>query len=416
MHNNRKSAPALAAPKKALRFRTALRLDYLLLTVSIAFVIGMLVSHRLWSNLGHTFPCAGVFGNLPGSLSSLDLLLWILLLISLVLAVLRKGSHRFLAPGFAVGCTALLITLDQTRLQPWVYQYSIMLAVLACRKPNTSDGKDMDATLAACQLVLISAYFWSGLQKLNWSFGHEVLPQMLAESGFNVPTALARYLPAAGVIAAMCESMIGIGLSILKSRPVAVLLALILHCTILISLISARHNSVVWPWNFGMMAMVLLLFWRCETPLFCGRLLRVHGSTGGELALKAVFVLCGFAPALSFAGLWDQYLSAALYTGASPVGVVEVSERVRDHLPRSAREHVFTASHGQLIVPFYEWAMADLNVPPYPEPRVFRRLALSVCKYADDPETVELIVKERPSLIDGSYHVFRADCSQLVGP
>ncbi|HKV42701.1 MAG TPA: hypothetical protein VJX67_26105, partial [Blastocatellia bacterium] len=69
-----------------------------------------------------------------------------------------------------------------------------------------------------------------------------------------------------------------------------------------------------------------------------------------------------------------------------------------------------------LILPFHEWAIAELNVPPYPEPRIFKRLATSVCKYADDPKEVELIMKERPSLVDGTYRVFRADCSELSAP
>ncbi len=49
------------------------------------------------------------------------------------------------------------------------------------------------------------------------------------------------------------------------------------------------------------------------------------------------------------------------------------------------------------MLPLYEWSMTELNVPPYPEARVYRRLARRLCRYAEDPRELELIVKETPA-------------------
>jgi hypothetical protein len=57
--------------------------------------------------------------------------------------------------------------------------------------------------------------------------------------------------------------------------------------------------------------------------------------------------------------------------------------------------------------------MVELNVPPYPEPRVYRHLTRHVCKLAEDKSEVELVMKERPAILDGSYQVTRMSCAQL---
>jgi hypothetical protein len=57
--------------------------------------------------------------------------------------------------------------------------------------------------------------------------------------------------------------------------------------------------------------------------------------------------------------------------------------------------------------------MTELNVPPYPELRVYKQVTREICKLAKDKNLVQLIVKERPAILDGSYNVIRLKCSQL---
>src|SRR5262249_22211025 len=159
-------------------------------------------------------------------------------------------------------------------------------------------------------------YFWSGVQKLNWSFCHEVVPSLLEPHLGRLP-----YLPAIGIGIAISEALIGIGLLIQRTRQIAVISAICMHSLILVSLISARQNCIIWPWNISMMIMVPLLFWRIGINGLKALLDFGRSGFAGHFA-KVVLILCGLLPAFSFIGLWDMYLSAALYSGNTPVAVV----------------------------------------------------------------------------------------------
>lgn len=106
-------------------------------------------------------------------------------------------------------------------------------------------------------------------------------------------------------------------------------------------------------------------------------------------------------------------LSVALYSGNTPVAVVRINEVVFEKLPLKAGQSVFHTNNGELILPLFEWAMADLSVPAYPEPRVFRQAARRVCELTENKHSVELIIKERPAIFDGRYEVTRIDCARL---
>lgn len=391
----------------------ASRLVYLRITLAAAYVSGILLSLRLWFGVGRSFPRLPLVNGVPAFYSSAEYLLSILVLAALVLSVFSR-LRRY--PVAVVVLAALLVLFDLTRLQPWVYQYVLMLGVLACLKPTEANSDETEVTspiLAANQLIVAFLYFWSGTQKLNWTFRHEVLPRLLESTGIHLPAAFLSYLPAVGVAIAGGEALIGLALMIRRTRRTAVVFAVGLHFMVLILLLVARRNSVVWPWNLAMITMVVLLFWRYDLSLASKEIWRWRVPNLASHLPQAAVLICGLVPALSFVGWWDIYLSGALYSGNTPVAVVRITDRVREQLPIVAQQQIFKTGRGELMLPFYEWSLADLNVPPYPEVRAYRQLARRLCAYADDQAEIELIVKERPSLIDGSYRVNRFGCPDL---
>ena len=42
-----------------------------------------------------------------------------------------------------------------------------------------------------------------------------------------------------------------------------------------------------------------------------------------------------------------------------------------------------------------EWSYAELNVPPYPEPRVYKSVARAICRHAGEPGEVVLLIRGR---------------------
>ena len=368
------------------------RLRWLRIVVPVAFICGMLMSPHLWFDLGRSFPRAPIVTSLT---LRQDFVISIALVVTLILSAIKR---RYLAA--SVVLTIVLVFLDQTRLQPWVYQYVVMLALLGFVLPEAVNTK---AVLAANQIVVAALYFWSGLQKLSWTFVHEVAPTLFESAGIHLSS---KYLTTIAVAIAIGEALIGVGLLLRRTRRIAVVLACLMHAIILTTLIVSRLNTVVWPWNVAMMAITVILFWRNnETPF------------GGRTYLpKAAMLICGLLPALSFIGAWDLYLSGALYSGKSPVGVMRISESLRDRLPATARGITFRTNRGELMLPFYEWSLAELNVPPYPEIRVYRQLARQLCALDVDVQANALIVKGRPAVSDGSYTVTLTTCSDLLSP
>lgn len=385
------------------------RLRYLRVVVAVAFVCGILISPRLWFGVGRSFPRAPMFASWSGFLSAHDYLLSILLLIALVLSGISKRPRLYLFSATAL--TLVLALLDQTRLQPWVYQYAIMLMLLAFTRDAKTGTKVVAPIFVANQLVVSALYFWSGAQKLSWSFVYEVAPALLESAGIHLQPS---YLPLVAIAVAVCEMIIGLGFLIPRTRRASVSLALITHLIVLSIFIATGRNSVVWPWNICMMAIIVLLFWGCNESPFAYVLRNWRDSNPVRQLPRAVVVICGLLPALSFAGWWDLNLSWSLYSGRTPIAVMHIDENMRERLSMKAREKLFATSRGEVMLPFYEWSLSELNVPPYPEVRVYRQLARQICVLADDKQASELIVRERPALSDGTYKVMRTNCLDLL--
>ena len=110
-------------------------------------------------------------------------------------------------------------------------------------------------------MVVASTYLWSGLQKFNVSFATSVFPFIIEPL---LPPSARPFAQHGAVLIPVVEAAIGVGLLLPKFRNVSVLLGLVMHLGILASIGPWGHNwnTVVWPWNFAMMALLVALFWR----------------------------------------------------------------------------------------------------------------------------------------------------------
>ncbi len=163
---------------------------------------------------------------------------------------------------------------------------------------------------------------------------------------------------------------------------------------------------MVWPWNLAMSLFVLTLFWQDEdTP--ATSILKPIGAVQ-TLAL----ILFAVMPAFSLIGIWDSYLSSALYSGATYQGVVLVSSAVIERLPASVHPHVWQESK-PFFLDINRWAYGELNVPVYPEPRIYRKVAEQVCQYADSSPEIKLMILDQPNLLTGQRKREYFDCEHL---
>jgi hypothetical protein len=307
---------------------------------------------------------------------------------------------------WAAAATVLALVLaveDQSRWQPWFYQYVAMVAALAI-------ARDPGDTLAAWRVVLVGLYLWSGIQKLNVTFMTRLFPWLVEPVAGVMPAGARQILMAGWMVVPMTEIALALGLLVPRLRNAAVVAAIATHVVVLglLGPLALGTNAVIWPWNAAMAALVALLFWSAHDPSALDTV--VPRRIGSHAVMLALFVAL---PALSFAGHWDSYLSGELYSGNLKVGALSITDPVAARLPDAARRHVVSDRAGANMLDLYEWSMGELSVPSYPEDRVFHAAARDVCRLADSPGDVVLVVFGRPGVLTGRREISRNDCAAL---
>ncbi len=187
---------------------------------------------------------------------------------------------------------------------------------------------------------------------------------------------------------------IGIGLLFARTRTFAIMLALAMCAFVLWTLGPLGHNwdNIVWPWNITLVLSVVILFAKVRTnPIRDIFLVRKH------VPQKALLALVGVLPLLYFFNVWDAYLSWSLYSGTTNIATIYMSDDVKAQLPDAIQQFVKIDNRNRNFLPIVDLAFAELNVPPYPEPRIFKSVARKFCDAANDPREVLLVMRGRLS-------------------
>ena len=390
-----------------LEFGPTSRILWLRAVLATAFLCGFLLSWKLWI-ASRSYPLTPVSDSLPTIHFPFDYIVFIALLILLPAIMISSRSRRYIL--VFVVLAALLSLWDQSRWQPWFYQYLFMLAALGCYSLKDSDPKKQDAALNVCRLIVASTYFWSGLQKINASFLDGVFPWLVEPLSRVLPEAFTTLSRPIGIAVSLLETGIGVGLLTTRLRNPSIALAIAMHTLILFLIGPLGHNwnSVVWPWNISMQMFVLILFWRVKT-----------GSLKDVTEMRTfpfngvIIVLFGVMPLFSFLGLWDSYLSAALYSGNTTVAGVYMSDSVRRSLPTEVQRYVWKSADDKYWLDILGWSLGELNVPPYPEKRIYKNIARRICTHAQEPSEVILEIQESSRWLSGIPAIRRHACSDL---
>ncbi len=383
------------------------RIYWLKVVLSLACISGFLLSKKLWLT-SRTYPLTPVSEILPSIPFPLDYVLFVLMLVLLGAIMISARPRKYIVTFVVI--SGLLSLGDQSRWQPWFYQYLFMFAALGFYSWKAADAHAQGPILNVCRLIVVSIYFWSGLQKVNVDFVGGVFPWMVEPLAGLLPPGL-RIVPLSlGVAVPFLEMGIGTGLLVGRFRRVAVGFALAMHTLILICIgpLGYNWNSVVWPWNVAMALFVFILFWK-EKGLHLGEIATIRKSLFHTL----VFVLFGIMPAFSLFDLWDSYLSSALYSGNTAESVVYVSDSVIARLPTEIQVLIRGHSEARNVLSISRWSFKELNVPPYPEHRIFKNVARTICTHAGNTAEVILSIQERPHWLTGVRATTRYECSNL---
>ncbi len=378
----------LVAVNRRFLFGPAARIFWLKTSIMLAFLIGLALSPRLWIG-PRSFPPTPILAGLPAWPPALSHVLFG------GLFVLGLSAIALPRPRWSIGAFLLIIAafcaFDQTRWQPWIFLYVVMLTTLLLFSWNSQDEAGRRYALNVARLIIATTYVFSGLQKINSNFFDYEFPWIVSPIT-NVAPVLKSPLYFLGMAVPFIQVAFGIGLLTRRYRRAALAVAVSMHVFILAMFgpFGLDWNNTVWPWTAVMAVFDIILFATKED--FDFRDIFMPAGKPYHVLFLALLVV---APLLSFFNLWDSYLSAALYSGNLTEGQIYASDAGAAALPGALRHWFVHTSTNTNVLNIQRWAVEELNAMPYPETRIYKRIAKDLCHQAGEPSQIVLIVREQ---------------------
>lgn len=385
----------IVSSHRHLLFGNMKRIFLLKIVTVLGILSGILLSLPLWQNerLFPKIPALQFLNNIPTIVP--DSIFYILTA-TLLATLLFPRPQKVIAVSLL--CVSLLVFFDLTRLQPWLYQYFFMLSALVLFTWKQKDT-EQNVILLVSRIIIASLYIYGGLQKLNSIYVYEVFPWILEPLINIIPqlTAITLYL---AILTPLIEIGIGISLLSKKLRNFGVIAATCMSIFVLAMIGPYGHNwnSIVWPWNITMIALVFTLFWNTKSiDIFTATSFKKY-----SVIHKVILILFSIMPFLSFFNMWDSYLSASLYSGTIKEAEITVSKKLQKKLPTELQKYTRQTTTKHL---FYfdvrAWSEESLGVPLYPELKSFETIFYYLCNYTVNTDDIFMTVYEKKILMTG---------------
>lgn len=380
---------SLVAKNRLFIFGASSRIFWIRILASLGFIAGLVFSVNVWVG-ERVFPKMPVFEWL-GLATFIEWILYSGLIAGLLTLLFIPKPQRIIH--YLLGIVTLFVIADQMRFQPWVYYYTFILLALASFSWKYKDEIGQANTLNILRVMVIGIYFYSGLQKLNYDFIANIYPWMIEPIYTNLPGFFLPFLLFIGILIPFIEMFIGIGLMFIRTRKYALRLALAMCVFVLITIGPFGHNwnSVAWPWNLVFVTLAFMLFWR-KPDVSWREILMVKNSSLHKLALLLFLIM----PLFSFANMWDAYPSFSLYSNNKASVEITFSNSALKILPENLKPYIYQDKNGSQAFNYNRWALAELNVPPYPEARTLGYVGEYFCSFASSATEVSVVIKARP--------------------
>ena len=315
----------------------------------------------------------------------------------------------------------LVVLLNQHRLQPWAYEFCVLLLVMAFLPPPKA--------VPCLRLFVASIYLHSGLSKLDVTFlttHGEVFISVLTDAiGWDLSSAPVGVRRALVAMLPLGEILVAVGLLAPKTRRAAKWISVLMHLMLLWILgpWGLGHQPGVLIWNVYFIVQNLILFH--SNPNAPSEMLTGSSEVAssrrmqilGGYALVAVVVLLPF---LEPFGWYDHWPSWAVYASRPERVRVYVSENrvqdlpvelqkfvTEDDPPADAVERFFAGKSALKRLRIDQWSLEVLKAPIYPEDRFQVGVALALAEKYDlgDDLRVE---------IDGPANRFTGERSKTI--
>lgn len=315
----------------------------------LSFIIPFILSFPVWLSK-RNFPVTPLFFKGYEFNYNIDIALLLVFGLFAIWFILKEkgsgGLYFFIAyVGFCL--------LDQTRIQPFFFEISILILFYYVFRNN------FDIFKIAFLILMAGTYFWSGLHKVNSNFFELWLGGLNKRIPF-IPLPLRQAITN---VIPFLEMSFGIALLFNKTRKLGIYLLALMHSMILITLLIGGSGFTVFPLN---VVNVLLLFILCYHLDW--NVLRLKSS---NLKLKIITFYALLLPSLNLIGLYDHLLAFSYFSGKpSYCNLVFLNKNDLDNLPQEIASTV-RYYNGIHYLNINEWSVKYVHVLCYPEKRVY---------------------------------------------
>jgi len=373
--------------------RLTQRLQLIKLTVLIGLLASVLLSLNLWAGQRY-FPKATLIHDYFGVSAPYD---YIQLAALILLIIFSFATQKKFPTLLLILFSVYLCFDDQNRLQPWFYNYILILFILLFYRNRVDEPNNYTTVFISLQLLVSLIYIFSGIQKMNPEFVPDTFVWLVGSFDGILSPRQIQLMTKFGYIVPYFELSIGILLLVKPLRFIAVPLVILMHIFILFLLgpSGKDYNSVVWPWNIIMIALVLLLFADVKTERFFDISILFKG-----VSFYIVITLMLVFPIFSLKNQYDSYLSSSLYSSNLHECQLILSNKAYDRLPFYIR-HFTTTNDNHHVIDIKRWAINELNVPCVPEYRIFKTVHWYIIKITQtDSKEVQFNFIEREKLLN----------------
>ena len=373
--------------------RLTQRLQLIKLTVLVGLLASIILSHNLWAG-DRWFPKTTLIDDYFGVPYPYD---YIQLAVLIILIFFSFSTQKKLPTVLLILFSVYMCFDDQNRLQPWFYNYILILFILLFYKHRVDEPNNYTTVFISLQLLVALIYIFSGIQKMNSSFVPGTFQWMVGAFNNVLSQRQLSIITKFGHVIPYFELSIGVLLLVKQLRFIIVPLVILMHILILIMLgpTGKSYNSVVWPWNMIMIALILLLFADVKQERFFDISFLFKG-----ISFYIVITLMLIFPIFSLNNQYDSYLSSSLYSSNLHDCQLILSDKAYKRLPNYIKAFC-TRQTDHNVLPIKKWVQEELNVPCVPEYRIFRNAHHFIIQLTQtDSKEVQFNFIEREKIIE----------------
>ncbi len=354
----------------------------------MGLLVSVLASWRLWTT-DRLFPQVPFFHKLPLFPHPWDKVFFGFFLLCIVLLLLFR-KPRLITIMLVLAGVWFILT-DQNRLQPWFFQYLLMLFVVSFYNWRVDEPQDYTVIYNSLKIIVAAVYCWSGIQKLKPQFMAETWPWLIRplENICNTETCLVIHHIGYGI--PYLELLIAFCLFFPGSKRIAIPLVIFMHLLVFILLSPLAHyyNQVLWGWHLCMVFVVYFLF--------AGQAGSKYHHISYLFAFKPVYLilpLCMLMPVFNLSNKWYSRLPVEPGKSSEMTGIIRLSRAAKSKLPYYLQHLTLSIQNDAHLLPLKHWAMDEIGVPSYPEPLVYTAAEQFIRHITCCEEEVVLVCKQ----------------------